>query len=65
MNKLITIFHVPELRRKILITVLFLAIYRIGYFVPLPFVDQAKMAEQMSQRSGTLAQTETNRSESL
>src|SRR5438876_3179886 len=52
MNKLITIFHVPELRRKILITVLFLAIYRIGYFVPLPIVDQVAMAERMKQMQG-------------
>src|SRR5436853_397754 len=48
MNQLFTIFHVPELRRKILITVLFLAIYRIGYFVPLPVVDQVRMAEVMA-----------------
>src|SRR4051812_49397192 len=52
MNQLFTIFHVPELRRKILITVLFLCIYRIGYFVPLPVVDQAKMQEYMQQMQG-------------
>jgi preprotein translocase subunit SecY len=57
MNKFFTIFHVPELRRKILITVLFLAIYRIGYFVPLPVVDQQRMAEMMQQlQSGALGQ---------
>ena len=48
MNKLFTIFHVPELRRKILITVLFLAIYRIGYFVPLPVVDQVAPSTRCS-----------------
>ncbi|HEY1378971.1 MAG TPA: preprotein translocase subunit SecY [Gemmataceae bacterium] len=52
MNQLFTIFHVPELRRKIMITVLFLCIYRIGYFVPLPIVDQAKMQEAMQQMQG-------------
>jgi preprotein translocase subunit SecY len=52
MNQLFTIFRVPELRRKIVITVLFLCIYRIGYFIPLPVVDQAKMAEQMQQMQG-------------
>src|SRR5438876_7677735 len=57
MNKLFTIFHVPELRRKILITVLFIAIYRIGYFVPLPVIDQAKMQEQLQAlQSGALGQ---------
>ena len=40
MDKLITIFKVPELRRKILFTALLLAIYRIGFYVPLPIVNQ-------------------------
>jgi preprotein translocase subunit SecY len=43
MGKIKAIFTIPELRQKVLITLLFLAIYRIGYFIPLPFVDQAKM----------------------
>jgi len=52
MNQLFTIFHVPELRRKIVITVLFLCIYRVGYFIPLPVVDQAKMQASMAQMQG-------------
>ena len=52
MRKLITIFAIPELRRKILITLLFLVIYRIGYCVPLPMVDQAKLAKKMAEQSG-------------
>jgi preprotein translocase subunit SecY len=57
MNQLFTIFHVPELRRKIMITVLFLCIYRIGYFVPLPVVDQQRMADRMAAlQSGPLGQ---------
>jgi len=57
MNTLITIFKVPELTRKILITALFLMIYRIGYYVPLPIIDQAKMAEAMqAAQSGTFGQ---------
>ncbi|HXG08873.1 MAG TPA: preprotein translocase subunit SecY [Gemmataceae bacterium] len=47
MNKLIAIFKIPELRQKIFITLLFLAIYRIGYYVPLPFIDQTRMEEAM------------------
>src|SRR5581483_5279414 len=43
MGKLKAIFIIPELRQKILLTLLFLAIYRIGYSIPLPFVDQSKM----------------------
>src|SRR5919202_4651533 len=43
MGKLKAIFLIPELRQKILLTLLFLAIYRVGYQIPLPFVDQSKM----------------------
>ena len=46
MHKLITIFKIPELRQKILITALFLVIYRIGFHVPLPMIDQARMAQR-------------------
>src|SRR5271166_3533151 len=42
-DKLITIFIIPELRQKILLTILFLAIYRVGYHIPLPFADQRLM----------------------
>lgn len=43
MGKLAAIFAIPELRQKILLTILFLAIYRIGYSIPMPFVDQREM----------------------
>ncbi|CAN5915117.1 preprotein translocase subunit SecY [soil metagenome] len=44
MQKLITIFFkIPELQRKILMTAMFLAIYRIGFFIPLPIVDQSAL----------------------
>lgn len=44
MNKLYTIlFKVPELKNKILMTAMFLAIYRIGFYIPLPIVDQEKL----------------------
>src|SRR5581483_2441518 len=57
MTQLLTIFRIPELRKKIFITLIFLAVYRIGYYVPLPMVDQVKMAEKMSQAStGALGQ---------
>jgi preprotein translocase subunit SecY len=47
MNKLITIFKIPELAQKIGITLIFLAIYRIGFHVPLPVLDQQRFAEVM------------------
>jgi preprotein translocase subunit SecY len=40
MNKIITIFKIPELAQKIGITLLFLAVYRVGYNIPLPMIDQ-------------------------
>src|ERR1700712_3207549 len=39
---LVNIFRVPELRNKVLFTLLMLLIYRIGYHVPLPGVDQSQ-----------------------
>ncbi len=52
MDKLLTIFKVPELRRKILFTAALLAIYRIGFYVPLPILDQAKLNTWEQQQSG-------------
>jgi preprotein translocase subunit SecY len=56
MNKLITIFKIPELAQKIGITLLFLIIYRIGYHVPLPMIDQQKMLEGLGAMQGALGQ---------
>src|SRR5437868_5751452 len=51
---LINIFRVPELRNKVLFTLFMLAIYRIGYHVPLPGVDQSQFQElqKKQQESG-------------
>src|SRR6476661_6983343 len=43
---LANIFRVPELRNKVLFTLFMLAIYRIGFHVPIPGVDQ-KVFEEM------------------
>jgi preprotein translocase subunit SecY len=57
MQTLITIFKIPELRKKIFITLIFLAVYRIGYYVPLPMIDLARMAEKMQEaQRGALGQ---------
>ncbi|MFQ3592051.1 MAG: preprotein translocase subunit SecY [Gemmataceae bacterium] len=48
MSKLIAVFSIPELRQKILLTILFLAIYRVGYSIPLPFVDQRESNKVLS-----------------
>src|SRR5947207_15865737 len=46
-SRLVTIFKIKELRQKIFITLLFLAIYRIGFHVPLPIVNQESMKNTM------------------
>jgi preprotein translocase subunit SecY len=44
-STLINIFRIPELRNKVMFTLFMLAIYRIGYHVPLPGVDQGGFKE--------------------
>ena len=39
----LNIFRIPELRNKVLFTVGMLCIYRIGFYVPVPGVNQEKM----------------------
>lgn len=57
MNKLISIFKIPELSRKIAITLILLAVYRIGYYVPVPFVNQAELQRKMeNSQQGALGQ---------
>jgi len=51
----LNIWRIKELRNKLIFTLALLAIYRIGFFIPLPAVDQAalqKFAENLS--SGAL-----------
>jgi preprotein translocase subunit SecY len=54
-DKLLTIFKVPELRRKILFTCVLLAIYRIGFYVPLPIINQAQLKNWEEQQSSNTA----------
>lgn len=48
-EKLILLFKIPELRRKLLLTITLLAVYRMGFWIPLPFVDQGAMKDQIKQ----------------
>src|SRR5260370_6729294 len=56
MSRIKAIFAIPELRQKILLTLVFLAIYRIGFHIPLPFLDQSKMYQDMGDSQGALGQ---------
>jgi preprotein translocase subunit SecY len=48
-EKIRVIFTIPELRNKILLTLLLLGIYRIGWQIPLPIIDHAKVAASEGQ----------------
>ncbi len=48
-EKIRVIFTIPELRQKILLTLLLLAIYRVGWQITLPIVDQNKMSAFFNQ----------------
>lgn len=47
---IINIFRIPELRNKILFTVVLLMIYRVGFHIPVPGFDQGKMAAAVASR---------------
>ena len=57
-SRLISVFRVPELRQKIFLTMALLAVYRMGFWIPLPFIDQHQyglMIERM-QQGGSVGQ---------
>ena len=51
-QKLRIIFSIPELRQKILLTLGLLAVYRIGWWIPLPIVDVERMKSMWESSSG-------------
>ena len=48
LQKIRIIFSIPELRQKILLTLGLLAVYRIGWAIPLPIVDASKFDDLIS-----------------
>lgn len=52
LGKLVTVFKIPELRNKILLTLGLLAVYRMGFWIPLPFIDQATMQANIEKMQG-------------
>jgi len=47
LGTLINIFRIQDLRNKVLFTLALLIIYRIGYHIPVPGFDQAKMIDMV------------------
>ena len=48
----VNVFRVPELRNKILFTLLMLAIFRVGHAVPIPGLDQDQINERAQKQQG-------------
>src|SRR6476646_2937242 len=53
-DKLLNIFRVPDLRKRILFMLGLLAVYRIGAHIPTPGIDSAALANFFTQASGSL-----------
>ncbi len=51
----LNIWRIAELRNKVLFTLAMLAIYKVGYFIPLPAVDQTAIQEFAENQSGSAA----------
>jgi preprotein translocase subunit SecY len=47
-EKFRAIFTIPELRQKIFFTLILLAVFRVGYQIPLPVVDQVALQKSLS-----------------
>ncbi|MCA9708578.1 MAG: N-6 DNA methylase [Myxococcales bacterium] len=52
MGIIINIFKLPELRKRVLFTLMMLAVYRLGVFIAVPGVDRKVMADIVNQGQG-------------
>jgi preprotein translocase subunit SecY len=50
-KSLVNVFRVPELRNKVLFTLFMLAVYRIGFHIPIPGVDQEAFAQIIAKQA--------------
>lgn len=58
--KFATIFKIPELRRKIFLTLFLMFVYRLGFYITLPIIDQSVMTksfEEMRDQNNALGNT--------
>ena len=54
MENLKSLTEIPDLRKRILFTLLMLAVYRLGSFIPTPGINAAVMQQLFSRMGGTL-----------
>jgi preprotein translocase subunit SecY len=52
LQALANVFRIPELRNKVLFTLAMLAVYRIGYWIPVPGINQTLLEDTISKQSG-------------
>lgn len=53
-NILLNIFKIPELRKRVLFTLLMITIFRIGTYIPVPGVDPIALQKLFTQTGGLL-----------
>ena len=47
-------WHVPELKKKILFTIMALLIFRLGSAIPVPYIDTESLRSFIESQSGTI-----------
>ncbi len=55
LEALMNVFRIPDLRNRVLFTLGMLAVYRIGFWIPIPGIDQQVLVEQMQLNAGSAA----------
>ena len=48
-----SVLSIPELRNRLLLTLVLLAVYRLGFSMPLPFVNQEALSQSLKRQGGT------------
>src|SRR5262245_43148231 len=54
LNALRNMFAVPDLRKRVIFTLLMLAVYRAGIHIPVPGIDSEALAQMWQQVGGNL-----------
>ena len=49
-----SVSKIPELQRRILFTILLLAVYRVGVYIPTPGIDNVALLAYFEQAKGSL-----------
>ena len=55
LKALVNAFRVPDLRNKILFTLLMIILYRVGSFIPVPGIPYAALVESFETAAGSAA----------